>query len=260
MTPPEAPQERWDRLKVELRAYNAAEAAIWGDIDDGMVARYIVDECNPDEKRQVEEAAAKFPAVREAIEVVRSVMAEPLETSAADFVETVAAPSVPASEKQNRAGGTTPRESITVARDNVASASWQIPRSWLATAAAVCLLCAVTALIEFRLIQRQRDEISRLTAERDGVRKELDAIVQNGKPGILVPTSDQQQGAVEWLRVVKAFYDENLSDEENLESLEKHGGNDVRSKIAELRRLKPPPSAKEMIRELFRIWGGPNSR
>jgi hypothetical protein len=65
---------RLDRLKAEVKAYNTTAKATWGEVSTGLLARYIAGECNADENDQVEQAASKFPAVREAIDVVTAAL------------------------------------------------------------------------------------------------------------------------------------------------------------------------------------------
>ena len=67
-------RERLERVKAEITAFKAAEKAVWGGIDDLLLARYVAGETRPEEAERVELAAKQYPAVRTAIDVVTSVL------------------------------------------------------------------------------------------------------------------------------------------------------------------------------------------
>jgi hypothetical protein len=64
----------WTRVRDHLLAYREAQRLNWGDIDEAMIARYVVGEGNPTERAQVERAARDYPGVRECVDILREVM------------------------------------------------------------------------------------------------------------------------------------------------------------------------------------------
>jgi hypothetical protein len=138
----------------------------------------------------------------------------------------------------------------------------------MALAAAIAIMVASWGVLqlsivvpELRMITSQQAEIQRLTQDLATARKEYDQLAQQTRIGApLVTTSDQQNRPVDWLIMVKEFYDPKASAEDNIKSLETHGGDTVRAKVAELRSKSPQSSAAELLRELFHSWGMPDIR
>ncbi len=69
--------DRWDRLANALRAYQTSQQEAWGDLDDYTLARYLEGVGTDEERRSVEQAMARFPALGELVHVVQNVLAAP---------------------------------------------------------------------------------------------------------------------------------------------------------------------------------------
>ena len=54
----------------ELAVYIADQEHTWGGMDELILSRYISGTCSEEERRKVEEAAEKYPAVRECLDLV----------------------------------------------------------------------------------------------------------------------------------------------------------------------------------------------
>lgn len=64
----------WARILYELRQYRDVQKQTWGDINDATIAVYLAGEGTPEQNAQVESAMERYPAVREAIEIVKEVL------------------------------------------------------------------------------------------------------------------------------------------------------------------------------------------
>lgn len=107
-------------------------------------------------------------------------------------------------------------------------------------------------------IMAEQATLKELAQRIEKTRVDLDQLAQHADThNLLIPTSDAQNRPVNWDILVQELYDSKLSDEENLKSLEAHGGDAVRQRIAQLRQRSPMPSSREMLDDLFRTWGGP---
>ena len=65
---------KWEGVAAQLKAYRDQQRATWGDIDDATIGKYLAGQASPEEIAEVKAAAAQYPAVREAIELVREVL------------------------------------------------------------------------------------------------------------------------------------------------------------------------------------------
>src|SRR5438093_1138350 len=68
------PDERWARAAADLRSYREEQRRAWGDIDDSMLARYLIGASTEDERERVRQAIRDFPKVRECVEILKEVM------------------------------------------------------------------------------------------------------------------------------------------------------------------------------------------
>ena len=71
---------KWNGIAQQLKQCREAQRKTWGDIDEITVGRYLAGEANPDEIEAVESAMKTYPAVREAVELVRKVLSEQFST------------------------------------------------------------------------------------------------------------------------------------------------------------------------------------
>jgi HEAT repeats len=70
------PNDRWDRVASQLRACREAQEQAWGGIDNATLGRFIADDLNSEERRQVEQAIDKRPELRRLTDLVRDVLAD----------------------------------------------------------------------------------------------------------------------------------------------------------------------------------------
>lgn len=65
---------KWATVAAQLRAYRDQQQAAWGDLDDTTVAKYLANEATDEEIAQVEAAMERYPAVGQAIGVIKEVL------------------------------------------------------------------------------------------------------------------------------------------------------------------------------------------
>lgn len=289
MKPSETSQVRWNRLQGELQAYRASEAAIWGGIDDLLLGRYLSGECSAEEVTRVDEAAKKFPAVQQAIDLITNVLNTEAEAKKQTGDESVSdefvalsggivaptnwklpAANIGAHVSRKGIGGVhvdrmisaeqpTPKYDTDPNSERHQTESFSffaahpMPQRLLVALTAASVLIAFGAGIK---AWHSSSEILRITAERDKVREELAQNQKSKNPFILQPTGDQQTGSVDWETLLKEHYDPDHPAEITLALLET-GGKKVREKILQLRQRKPVLTSDEILRELFREFGGP---
>src|SRR5437868_2141154 len=70
------PNEQWDRVASELRAYKETQQQAWGDIDNAMLGRYLTGDVTSEERRQIEQALTQLPELRKLTDIVRDVLDE----------------------------------------------------------------------------------------------------------------------------------------------------------------------------------------
>ena len=254
MTPSETSHERWDRLKRELADCRATELEMWGGIDDLLLARYLSAECSTDEIAKVEDAAKRFSAVKQAIELIGLALAGEAAIDVPTIGETSAVPmdqeivAADENESNSKIG-----ESIKATRLGAkTTVSNPVQQRWPFAVAAVCFLSTVTMAFE---LWRTKSENRQLATEL----KKVIGTKEDRETQILVPTGGQLGGQLNWKSFLSVFYDPNLSDEENLRTLEKQGGKQVAAKISQLRNVNPKATANELLRSLFQEWGGPEA-
>ena len=69
-------QSPWDDIARQLKQYREAQRKTWGPIDDITIGKYLAGEASVEEIREVETAMETYPAVREAVELVRETLGE----------------------------------------------------------------------------------------------------------------------------------------------------------------------------------------
>lgn len=67
----------WKRVTEMLQAYREQQRAMWGEVDDVAVARYLAGTCTLSEKDAVEKAAKDHEAVAELLQVLHAIAAAP---------------------------------------------------------------------------------------------------------------------------------------------------------------------------------------
>jgi hypothetical protein len=70
------PNDPWDRVASELRAYREAQQQAWGEIDNATLGRYIAGDLGGEEIRQIEQALVERPELRKLTDLVRDVLAD----------------------------------------------------------------------------------------------------------------------------------------------------------------------------------------
>jgi hypothetical protein len=70
------PNDPWDRVASELRAYRQAQQQAWGEIDNATLGRFIAGDLNSDERREIEQALNERPELRKLTDLVRDVLAD----------------------------------------------------------------------------------------------------------------------------------------------------------------------------------------
>jgi hypothetical protein len=65
---------RWDRVAADLRVHREAQLQAWGDIDSITLGRYLAGETTEEERRDVEAALARYPALHEVTNLVGAVL------------------------------------------------------------------------------------------------------------------------------------------------------------------------------------------
>jgi len=70
------PNDRWERVASQLRACREAQEQAWGGIDNATLGRFIADDLNSEERRQVEQAIDERPELRRLTDLVRDVLAD----------------------------------------------------------------------------------------------------------------------------------------------------------------------------------------
>ena len=167
-----------------------------------------------------------------------------------DTIENPAIPTESTEKILNRSGVVLPDTANTVVVEKTR-------QRLLNAITAASLLLAVGAGFQ---AWQSRAEIRLLTAERDQARKLRDSNNDGvGKQSLLLPTGDRQNRPVDWRQLLDAFYDKELSDDENLKELAKHS-KDVEKAMIERRQNKPNVTAGEILAELFGTWGGPEEK
>lgn len=73
----QVPESRfdWTRLAAELDRFREEEKALWGSIDDMMIARYFAGTCSATERDAVDSAARSLPAVQQLLDTLRPILA-----------------------------------------------------------------------------------------------------------------------------------------------------------------------------------------
>jgi hypothetical protein len=66
----------WDSVSREMDAYTAEERRTFGDIDENQIACYASGVCTDEEKARVEQAMKDFPAIEEAVALIRKLTAD----------------------------------------------------------------------------------------------------------------------------------------------------------------------------------------
>lgn len=74
MSGPDEAKRRWREALADLRAYRENRRELWGDVDDITLALYVEDVCSDDERRAVELAMERKPAIRELVEFLRDML------------------------------------------------------------------------------------------------------------------------------------------------------------------------------------------
>jgi prepilin-type processing-associated H-X9-DG protein len=67
------PDEQWERVASELRAFREAQKLAWGDLDDAVIACYLLGRGTERDREAVERAMQSLPDVRECVEFIREV-------------------------------------------------------------------------------------------------------------------------------------------------------------------------------------------
>ena len=70
------PNDPWDKVASELRAYRQAQQQAWGEIDNATLGRFIAGDLSGDESQQIEQALAERPELRKLTDLVRDVLAD----------------------------------------------------------------------------------------------------------------------------------------------------------------------------------------
>jgi hypothetical protein len=70
------PNDNWDRVASELRAYRDAQQQAWGQIDNATLGRFIAGDLSSDEQRHIEQALQERPELRKLTDLVRDVLAD----------------------------------------------------------------------------------------------------------------------------------------------------------------------------------------
>jgi hypothetical protein len=255
------PKAEWQWIAAELRAYREAQDQVWGGLDDVVVARYLAGTCTQEEKLRVEGVANERRAVANLLALVREVCDGATVARAADAII-----ELPAQESRE-AVRAEPAATVTW---NTRGSLWRSPALTRAFAGlAATLLIIVTTLAW--LVGSQRNEIQRLSEERESIQAKphrLESQAQSegraSRPPIAEPpihlTGKLAVRPVDWQTTLEVHYRADRSEEENLEQLETVGGDRVRAAIAKLREMLPRPTAKEILAELFKTWGGPTKK
>src|SRR5262245_29953795 len=68
------PDRRWAQAAADLRTYREAQRARWGDVDELMVARFVVGNITTEEREHVQHAMQTNSTVREWVETIRDVL------------------------------------------------------------------------------------------------------------------------------------------------------------------------------------------
>src|SRR5260370_40349519 len=70
------PNDSWDRITSQLRAYRAAQEQAWGEIDNAALGRFIADDLSGEERQHIEQALHERPELRKLTDLVRDVLAD----------------------------------------------------------------------------------------------------------------------------------------------------------------------------------------
>ncbi len=70
------PNDPWNQVASELRAYREAQQQAWGEVDNATLGRFIADDLNGDERRQIEQALQEHPELQKLTDLVRDVLAD----------------------------------------------------------------------------------------------------------------------------------------------------------------------------------------
>jgi len=132
----------WKRVTEMLQAYREQQRAMWGEVDDVAVARYLAGTCTASERTSVEKAAEDHEAVAELLQVLRAVAAAP-EGAAEPEVVAVPFPGMP---------------------DDLADAAVPFPGVPLASKAAFWDVVGMAARL-FEGLTARLDEAGRVVAE-----------------------------------------------------------------------------------------------
>src|SRR5271165_6997003 len=68
------PGNLWSHAATDLRAYRDAQRALWGDVDEGTLSRYVAGSATNEERESVSRAMRTHPELRACIETVRDVV------------------------------------------------------------------------------------------------------------------------------------------------------------------------------------------
>ena len=71
---PQQQLNNWEDCMQSLQAYKQEQKNIWGNIDDLIIGRYIVNECSAKEKIMVEEAMIVYPQLAICIDFIKKII------------------------------------------------------------------------------------------------------------------------------------------------------------------------------------------
>lgn len=67
-------EDQWATLASELHAQRLAQHAVWGELDELLLARYLAGECTAEEIAQVEQSRAGYPRLADCLTMVRDLL------------------------------------------------------------------------------------------------------------------------------------------------------------------------------------------
>lgn len=67
----------WDSVAAELKAYREEQREVWGDVDNSLLACYLCDELDSEDRSKVEQELASHPELQKLTDLVREVMVDP---------------------------------------------------------------------------------------------------------------------------------------------------------------------------------------
>ena len=74
MRPTNTDSAIWNQVAQQLRGYRDAQRERWGTINDNTIGKYLAGTASTAEIAEVEAAMRDYPAVKEAVELVRETL------------------------------------------------------------------------------------------------------------------------------------------------------------------------------------------